>query len=615
MLSAIKNSLLLINISFYIAASSQNFDAELILQRTSIEIDNGRMSKYMYYEIKINNRSGEQFTKISIPYSNIVKVSKIEAYIHDSNGLFVKKLNKKEIIERSSISDFSFYEDHFVKEFTLKHNSYPYKLIYSFLIQQNQFLDIASWTPIISERIPTHAAELQLTIPFHYNIAYKNQSVDKPTMDTVKNSIRYEWKTNYSGLIRLEKYSPPISNFLPFVTIVPIQFTYDIDGSFSDWASYVNWQYNLLLDSDTLPYNEKIAVQSLINNIAEDKERIRILYHYLQDETRYLNVTIGTGGYKPYPASYVAQNKYGDCKALTNYFKAILDYIKIPSYYSKVYAGSPVKEIDMNFPSQQFNHIILYIPMEDDDIWLDCTSDGAFDYLGTFTQNRNALIISKEDGRFIKTPQLNPEDVLETRNIKIQYGSNLSKVEFSNTYRGDLYENLLHLERNFNESEKYSILSSYFVESGFQLHDYQISNHHRDSLMIEFSYHGSAPQIYMHYGNDILIRNISFTLPNFEKPQIRKLPVQIDYPLYKIDTISYQLPLTYKLNKNSDNFSIISKYGEYRYNIYDISDRVVVIKSVLIHAGYYCISEYNDFYNFYNDIFEKENKTYLSLYK
>jgi hypothetical protein len=353
----------------------------------------------------------------------------------------------------------------------------------------------------------------------------------------------------------------------------------------------------------------------LIKDINDDKEKIRTLYHYLQDETRYINVTIETGGLKPYPASYVTQNKFGDCKALTNYFKSLLDYIQIPSYYTKVYAGSPILEIDKNFPSQQSNHIILYVPLKDEDIWLDCTSDGAFNYLGTFTQNRDAFVISKDNSRFVKTPNLKPIETLEIRKIETSLNSNSTNVKFLNTYKGESYEDILHLEKNYNDSEKSRIIRNYIVADGFELKDYKILKPNRDSSKIILSHNSTTQNIYKHYGNDILISNIAFTLPNFEKPKIRKLPVQLDYPIYKIDTIIYEIPKGYNLNQDSVNISVNNKYGEYKVEAYKSSNSIITIKNLLINAGYYPISEYEDFYSFYNQIVESENKTHITLSK
>jgi hypothetical protein len=611
----IKIYLILGFLSLYITSFTQDYDAELISQKTTIEINNGNLTKDLYYEIKINNRAGEKYTEISLPFSKLIKLSKIEAYIRDSNGRLVKKLKKSDIIEKSSISDFSLYEDDFVKEFTLKHNTYPYTIIYSYQIKQNEFLNIDYWTPIINENIPTLTASLEVIVPLNYNIAYKNQLVDEPIIGTLENIIKYQWNTKYTDIIKYEEYTPPISNFLPNVEITPIEFYYDKNGSFKDWISFGNWQYELLQGLNDIPDNEKKRIQALIKNIEDDKEKIKILYHYLQDETRYINVTIETGGLKPYPASYVAQNKFGDCKALTNYFKSVLDYINIPSYYTKVYAGNSILKIDTNFPSQQTNHIILYIPLNDEDVWLDCTSDGAFNYLGTFTQNRDAFIIRKDSSRFIKTPNLKPIEVLEIRKIETSLNPNNANVKFINTYKGDSYENILHLEKNYNDSEKSRIIRNYLVEDGFQLVDYQIYNSNRDSATIRLSYNATTQNIYKHYGNDILISNIAFSLPNFEKPQVRKLPVQFDYPINKIDTIVYEIPNGYKLSRNSVTNSVYNKYGAYKIDTYENAGNIITIKSLLINAGYYPISEYEEFYNFYHQIVESENKTYISLFK
>jgi hypothetical protein len=611
----IRLNLILGFLFFYISSFTQDYDAELVSQKTSIEINKGNLTKNLFYEIKINNRAGEKYTKITIPYSKLIRLSKIEAYVKDSNGKTVKKLKKSDIVEKSSISDFSLYEDDYIKEFTLKHNDYPYTIVYSYQIQQNEFLNIDFWMPIINEKIPTIKANLEVSIPKDYKIIFKNQLVEKPIIDTTENEITFQWKASYTDLIKNEEYSPFISNFLPNVEIVPIQFKYDIVGSFKDWISFGNWQYELLQELNELPENEKNKVESLIKDINDDKEKIRTLYHYLQDETRYINVTIETGGLKPYPASYVTQNKFGDCKALTNYFKSLLDYIQIPSYYTKVYAGSPILEIDKNFPSQQSNHIILYVPLKDEDIWLDCTSDGAFNYLGTFTQNRDAFVISKDNSRFVKTPNLKPIETLEIRKIETSLNSNSTNVKFLNTYKGESYEDILHLEKNYNDSEKSRIIRNYIVADGFELKDYKILKPNRDSSKIILSHNSTTQNIYKHYGNDILISNIAFTLPNFEKPKIRKLPVQLDYPIYKIDTIIYEIPKGYNLNQDSVNISVNNKYGEYKVEAYKSSNSIITIKNLLINAGYYPISEYEDFYSFYNQIVESENKTHITLSK
>lgn len=609
------NLLLLVFTILQLATVAQVSDAELLLQETSVEVNNNRLTKSYYYEIRINNRAGEKYTKRSIPYSKLIKAGNIEAFIKDSNGSIVKRLKKSEIVEKSLIADFSFYEDDFVKEFTLKHNTYPYSIVYSFQIQQQEFLHIDDWVPIIDEKVPTLNARLKVLAPLNYNMAYVNRFVKEPEIDTVNGNVLYQWKASYTDLIKPEVWAPAINDLFPNVAITPEIFNFEEQGSLKDWISYGNWEYNLLKGLNEIPDAEKSKITSLIKDIHDDKEKIKTLYHYLQDETRYINITVGTGGLKPYPAAYVAQNKYGDCKALTNYFKAVLEFVGIKSYYTNVHAGNPVKTINRNFPSQQFNHVILFVPLKEEDLWLDCTSDGPFNYSGTFIQNRDALVIDNNKSYFDRTPALQPADVLETRRIEIEYGSGEAKVNFRGTYKGNLFETLQQVDKDFSSAEKSRIVRNFLVEDGLQLNDYQISTKNRDSLRIELAYQAVSQQIYKHYGNDILAGNIAFPLLNPGKPKDRKLPVQIDYPVYKIDTLVYQIPTGYKFSKNFETTEVSGKYGNYSFKVFEENGKLVVVKSLLVFAGNYPVSEYEDFYRFYDQIAATENKTHFSFNK
>jgi hypothetical protein len=602
-------------LAFCAESVARSFDAELVSHKTVVEISNGQLRKEVYYEIRINNRAGDKHTKIAIPHSKLVSVSKLNAFIKDADGRVVKQLKKSDIVEKSSISAISFYEDDFVKEFTLRHNSYPYTIVYSYQVQQNEFLYVDYWVPVIDEKIPTLSASLTVSAPADFTISYKNIHVEDPVINVLGNRVEYHWETSYTDMISPEGFSPPIANFFPSVIVIPEDFSFDIKGSLKDWTSFGNWQYGLLQGINELPANEKRKILDLVKNIDDDKEKVKILYHYLQDATRYINVTIETGGLKPYPASYVANNKYGDCKALTNYFKSVLEFIQIPSYYSIVYAGSPNRVMDKDFPSQQFNHAILYVPLEDEDVWLDCTSNTAFNHLGTFTQNRDAFVIDYNKSTFVKTPTLQPNDVLETRRIDVNYDRQHAVVNFKNSYKGDAYERIFYLDKKFNESEKSRIVRNYLVADGFQLVSYAFSEMHRDSVKIDLNYQATSPSLYKHFGNDILMGNMAFLLPGFEKPANRKLPVQLDYPVYKVDTLVYEIPVGYELHCNQNNYTISNKYGEYSLNIHEDDDKVMVTKSLILYAGMYPVAEYAQFYDFYNSIVEIENKTHLSLSK
>jgi len=592
---------------------AQLSDAILKKTNTKITIQNNKLITEYYFEIQINNRAGEKYSLIKIPYSKNDEIKKVNAYIEDANGNIVSKLKRKDIIEKSYFQDFSFYEDNYIKEFILKHNSYPYKIVYSYQIILSDFISISRWSPMVDINIPTLSASLTLTTDTNYKIAINNYGLDEPIVTKSENKISYKWQSSYTKQIDDEIFSQNIYNLIPHISIVPLDFKYKNRGSLKNWQAFGDWQYNLLKELRELPIREKIKINNLVKNVADDKEKIKILYHYLQDETRYINVKLEVGGLVPYPAYYVAHNKYGDCKALTNYFISVLELVGIDSYYTKVMAGSQITNIDTTFPSQQFNHIILYIPLDKEDIWLDCTSDLAFNYLGTFTQNREVLVIDSAHSHFVITPALGLKQVLQNRNFNATYSNNISEVTVKSTYRGNDYENLKFITNNYNASDKLKILKNNFVESGLETSQIKIEEYDRDSTKIGLSYEAVSNGIYKKYGDEILLSNLPLNLPNFERPIDRKNTLRIDFPIYIIDTITYKIPTEYEAHINLSKYTIEEKFGKYDLSIRKNKDQIITVKSLKIYRGNYSLSEYENFYNYYDKIIQIERKTHIVL--
>src|ERR1035437_7862358 len=539
---------------FIYKAYSQIPTAEVIKYQTMISYKGGVLFKNISCDIKINNREGDRYTKISIPFSKLSKVSKLSACILDLSGKEIKKINSSDITEHSNFQDFSFFEDNMVKEFTLKDNVYPYIISYTYIVQEKQFLYIDSWTPVVNEKIPTNDAALTIELPVDYPIFFKNTRVTDVKTDTLKDLIRYCWHAKFTPIDLPERFMPDLNEYYPSVEVVPKNFIYEQIGSFKNWTTYGNWQYKLIEKLSDLPAEEKAKIDFMLQNVTDKKEQIKILYHYLQDETRYVNISIKTGGMNPFPASFVTEKKYGDCKALTNYMKAMLSYIGIPSYYTNVYAADVVKNIDKTFPSQQFNHIILCVPFQKDTIWLDCTSKGPFNYLGTFTQNRDAFVISENSSYLARTPALKLSEVLDSRKVVFTLKSTTEVIsEFENTYRSKDFVKLFYSTKYLNKNDLNSSINEDFIEKGFELTDFKIIESPRDSISIQLKYKATTTKIYNQYGNDKIVHLLPFDLPDISKPATRKYPLQFDYPIYKSDTLDYLIPQGLIITNKLDN--------------------------------------------------------------
>lgn len=583
--------------------------SEIVSMVSLRQIKDGKLTINDTITIQINDRDGDSDAEIQMPYSKGDKLSIGDAWIEDMSGNIIRKLKSKEILDRSYISDISLYEDDFVKEFELKHNQYPYRIVYSYRLTLNKFIQIASYD-YRNKRLKIRNAKVIVETTEDQAIKFKQRNIDTPKKETNLKTVRYVWQFSYEPLLKETNASVNNSN-APLLEIVPLNFVYGVSGSFENWQTFGNWIYRLNANKDYLPESETKKIDGLLHGITEDKEKARILYHYLQDYNRYINVTLNVGGLQTHSAEYVTTNRYGDCKALTNYMKAILKYAGIPSYYTLITMSDQVKDINPDFACQAFNHAILTIPFGSDTTFLECTSNNLpFGYIHSSIQNRKALLISENSSKLISVPAQILQDVLCNRSIKtILNADNSANTTMLITRRGEEYEESNYLSKNINKNVVDKYMRNNILVGSFDLVNFNFIKTPRDSAQIQLDVQCRMHSIYKKFGNNISITPYSLKVPFYETPDKRKQDVQIDYPLYYEDNLVYEIPNT-AISKIPSNIQVITPFGHYFLQFAAKDNQLTVYKSMLIKAGNYPLTEYGKFYEFIQQLRNLEIKNY-----
>ena len=171
---------------------------------------------------------------------------------------------------------------------------------------------------------------------------------------------------------------------------------------------------------------------------------------------QHVSIQLGIGGFKPFDAAFVDLKKYGDCKALTNYMEAMLDakFLGIVSYPALVNAEYNQQPVNPEFPHNSFTHVILCVPGNNDTTWLECTSKATVaGILGSFTENRNALLITPQGGKLVPTPKSNPAENTFHLTTKVNLkedasGESESLLESKGEYKEEIIEYVLNEKKD-----------------------------------------------------------------------------------------------------------------------------------------------------------------------
>ncbi len=565
------------------------------------------------YAMTIVNESGIENGCLRQFYDKFSHINSIKGTVYNSSGEKVERIERDKILDVSAISGFSTYEDHRMIYIQPQYRTVPFTVEYSFDVVYDGILDYPDYYLLNDYNIALEQASLFVTSPDSVGIRYLERNIITTCKsEQTKSGTKYSWTFNNIQPIRYEPFSPPITENIPSVLLAPNFFKLKkLSGNAESWESFGLWVYELTEGRGELNSETKNKVLNIVSETGDIMEKIGGLYKYLQDKTRYASIQIGLGGWQPSEANEVDRLSYGDCKALTNYMQALLKAANISSYYTLVSAGEFSSDIISGFPSNQFNHAILCVPLNEDTLWVECTSQHLpLGYLGSFTDDRTVLII-KENGGFLgHTKTYSRKDNIQSRVSRINLSKDGSgKFAVSTTYKGIYYDDLLPVILS-DETDKRKKIENGIQTGNFKLEYFELKEHKSLIPMVEETLNLTVQNIFVMAGDLML-----FTPNQLNKQELlpfqinkRKNPIRIRRSICEIDTAYYSLPEGFTLNSQNLDESITSEFGEYRAASSIEGLNIRYVRKMTINKGYYPSDSYGNFIDFFEKVSYADNK-------
>lgn len=555
-----------------------------------------------------------------VGYDASINVKDVHAEIYDRKGVLIKKLKKKDFLDVSAVDGGTLYSDSRVLFMSYLPVDYPYTVKFAYTIKTKNTGTIPSWYFINDFQVSIERSKYTLEFAeasLKPNILEKNFESYSIDRKETYNSFSYEI-ANVPAL-KDEDLRPAIDSILPKLVISPVNFYYEgFYGSINNWKEAGSWMNeNLLEGKDELSQSTVSMANEIVSGLDDPLEKAKRIYRYVQENTRYISVQVGIGGLRPISAIEVDRLKYGDCKGLSNYTKALLKAVGVESYYVHVQAGKDKVDFEETVASfEQGNHVILAVPYDEKYYWIDCTSQvHPFGFLGDFTDDRKVLLMKPEGGEIAVTDAyLNEENqqITKARYTLNQDGGISGKINIKT--KGIQYDQHFFLERR-PKSDVEDHYKRYWANiNNLVLKSYDFNNQ-RDEVIFEESVSVSASK-YGTISNDKLI----FVPNTFNNSQYvpkryrnRRFPLEITRGYLDEDIYEIELPKNYTIESLPEGGHLETKFGEYSIEFKEEEGEIVVKRRLFIKEGVYSNKDYNLYRSFRRSIVKLDNsKTILT---
>jgi transglutaminase-like putative cysteine protease len=593
----------------------QNANAVVRLNQIDIDISSQRkMNVKKERVVTVLNEKGQNAIDAYENYDKRRNVVSIQATVFDAFGNEIKKIKRKDFKDQSSVDGGTLFSDGRILYLDYTAIQYPYTIVYESELETSTTAFVPQWFPLTDYLLSVEKSVLNVKYPDNLGFRkmefnFSNFKINK----TVDTSTQLSYTASNILAQKYEDYSPNISKIFPKVMLGLEFFNLEgVDGNAKNWKEFGKWWSDkILTGTEELSEETKVKMKTLVGDENDPIEKAKIIYKYVQEKSRYVAIMEGIGGWKPMFVKDVDRLGYGDCKALSNYTKALLNAVDVPSYYTKLYGSSDKQNIESDFVSQQGNHIILTVPNGDNYVFLECTSqDNPFGYQANFTDDRDVLIIKPDGGEIIRTKNYENKD-----NTQISKGNySLSEDgKFSGTISmvsvGSQYGKKYHLE-NTPPTERETYYKDYWDNiSNLKINKTTFSND-KEKVSFAENMEISADNFgKISNGKMIFVVNAynQYT-GSVKRIRNRKNPFEIQRGYYDTDEISISLPAGFSIESTPQNFELNTKYGEYKTEIIKKDNSNLIYKrSIFIKKGLYKNTEYDEYRLFMEQISKSDN--------
>ena len=559
----------------------------------------------------IQNEQGASLATFVCSCSKNDRLTSFKGVVTDATGRVIRKLKESEL-QKTEYSPYLAIDDY---KMYLNYTPpvYPVTISYEWTIDSHDnLIEFPVFCPQTDYDISVKKATYRLRVPKNLNVRHARQHIDATVSVSDQSSYDQLFTLEVSNLpaLRKEPYTRPLHERMPLARFAPTNFSYyGSKGSLRTWEDYGRWEYNLIRGLDVLPENVRQELHLLTDTIQTPREKVAAIYQHLAKTTRYVAVLLGIGGQRPAAAANVCKSGYGDCKGLSNYMRAMLKEVGIPSNYTTI--STVNRRLLPDFASVgQMNHVILQVPLDNDTLWLECTNpELPMGYVHDAIAGHDAIEVSEQGGRLVRLPVYADSTNLmqSTLNICLQTDGAADMTIRQETFNKQYEDHIPLLKMDEKERQKTFLRMVHVPQADISRLQFSADAYEPKMVLdVQVRSNRYATQTGQRLFVPVCPLHRGYTVPNATAERQEDIWIESGY--MDVDDITLTIPEGYVVEARPKDVHIEQPFAAFTFSLQVDGNTIHVRNRLLRHSGAYDKALFPQLSEFYRTVSNTYNQ-------
>lgn len=608
--------------------SFSSIPSELLVNaNTVVRLDNKEVNIKRHNDLHIKRKKAITFldetahgpTYQIFHYYGIINVTALKATLFNAKGNIIKHLKANEFEkriafhnEKSGVKSGSYHVN-------LSELAYPFTLEVEYAYNSRTTAFIPSWMPLNQHKKSVEKSQIQII----NNAQPKLQQLEKnlsnnKNIKVVKDDMYYEVNASHLKAIPKEDFQPALQSFTPQVNFSLEYFNLGkLSGRATSWFNLGQWKY-LNTPTNTWVVNEASIklIEGIFNNHKNKElsieEKVEIIYNFVKDNHHLINRSIENLDWQKNEKLGPTHLAYDACLNTLVYTKNLLEVFGIQAFYALVNVNQQPVDIIEKLPSIQGNQMMLYLPLPDNELWLDCAYfEWPFNFISESKTQRAAFVITDNGGKIEFTPTFTSEENLQKTKLQFQLNED-GRILDGNLKRES--DNIAFERRQILRNEvllEADYMRQFSKLDNFKIENFKVSTPSKGAKKIEeFNFSGNLSKS--------IENSNSFSLSTFGTPfslpkatTKRATPFTIAKGFSYEDEILIKLPSKTEIQVPFKKIKKNSKFGTYEVEVKKLANQLTIKRKYTLKSGEFTKADYVEFVKFMQRIYEDEQSYFL----